>query len=246
MKRTFSVMSVLVVVMLFSQFGHAKSIPLVQTNFYLFYDRNPCSGGYYWYLPLFNVFTFKKGTVHISSGNLSDKSRCYSATMKLANRGDRFKLASNFKVELSFKNFRVSGSRYGSTSISIQSHNRNVHIGISSWDKQNRYWTHLGPDDPRSLDLPARSNSGTFVIEKKGTNITLSVKGVPKAKITYNGLDFVETGVRIGIWSEFGSKTEVDITGLNVTGLVPRPPGPPAPRPPPPPPPPQPHGFGTY
>ncbi len=110
---------------------------------------------------------------------------------------------------------------------------RTVTIQISKEGPYYKYSTHVWPDDIGGLILSTLSNSGTFIVEQKGTNITLSVKGVPHATWTYTGINFYRFRFDLYTGTHPPGKVEVDILSIRTEGVEMEPPGGPKPPAPP-------------
>ncbi len=161
-------------------FAKLEKIPLDTSQFWFWYGSHSGSGPGKELNPN-DSFKIMDQKVHISCGNLFDKERRYQTDMtpqgEVISYGD-------FKFELTFKNFISSNADYQNMSFKIMTNSRNVSIEISKEGPYYQYSTWVLPDDIGGLTLSTLSNSGTFIIEQEGNNITLSVKGVPHATWT--------------------------------------------------------------
>lgn len=218
MKKIFIFLSAVFMMIAFNTFCYAKSISLKPDNFNYHYLSFPDHGGPYTTLDPDDSFTFAKGKVHVFVGNVSDPTNYYASVFNpkllIDSRDD-------FRIELSFKNLVFNGTGDQELQFGIGDYDALsiTKIGISS---DGIYYTWCEPLYPGGLNIAANSDSGTFILEKEGDFITLSVKGVNNATWTYNKTDHeFDLGERLEIQTDIfagtgGDSLEVDITGVKV------------------------------
>ncbi len=205
-------------------FAELQKIPLDTSHFWFSYYVYSDSGGPPRNLNPNDSFKILDQTVHISTGYIVDQDHHYVSTMfqkgKLMAYGD-------FKVELIFKNFTPSNA--DSQGLYLQIGNdisdgnvrsvRYCEIGITKLGPYYQYSTRVWPDGTGGLRLSSDFNSGTFIIEQKGTNITLSVKEIPHETWTYSGINPDDFWIRFDTRSKPSGKVEVDIFSISTEGV---------------------------
>lgn len=210
-------------------FAELQKIPIDTSHFWFWYARHSGSGDRK-ELPPNDSFKLDGETAQISCGNLSDKEHRYHSHMNA--QGD-IVASGDFKLELKFKNFKSLNADWQGMSFDIGTERMNIGIGIRKQGPYYHYETWVWPYDYGGLRLSTRSNSGTFVIERKGGTFILFVKGVPHATWSYTGINLNKFWLGCGVGTNPAGKVEVEILSISTEGVEIVPPGGPKPPPPP-------------